>query len=66
MLERFERVDRRFAQNEQRLGRVDQRLSELVDRIDGLRQELIEQLGLRDEDRLADLREADLTESAEA
>jgi hypothetical protein len=48
MLERFERVDRRFAQNEQRLGRVDQRLAELVDRIDGLRQELTGQLGLRD------------------
>jgi hypothetical protein len=66
MLERFERVDRRFAQNEQRLGRVDQRLSELVDRIEGLRQELIEQLGLRsNEDRLADFREADVTESVE-
>ena len=65
MLERFERVDRRFAQNEQRLGRVDQRLAELVDRVEGLRQELLEQLGLQGEDRLAQIREADLTESAE-
>lgn len=46
MLERFERVDRRFAQNEQRVGRVDQRLAELTDQIAALRQELIGQLGL--------------------
>jgi hypothetical protein len=46
MLERFERVDRRFAQNEQRVGRVDQRLAELTDQIDALRRELIGQLGL--------------------
>jgi hypothetical protein len=46
MLERFERVDRRFAQNEQRLGRIDQRLAELNDRIEALRGELIEQLAL--------------------
>jgi recombinational DNA repair ATPase RecF len=46
MLERFERVDRRFAQNEQRLSRVDQRLAELTERIDALRQELLEQLEL--------------------
>jgi hypothetical protein len=46
MLERFERVDRRFAQNEQRTGRVDQRLAELGDQIAALRQELIAQLAL--------------------
>jgi hypothetical protein len=46
MLERFERVDRRFAQGEQRLGRIDQRLGELTERIDALRQELLEQLEL--------------------
>jgi hypothetical protein len=46
MLERFERVDRRFAQNEQRLGRIDQRLAEITDRIDALRHELLEQLEL--------------------
>ena len=46
MLERFERVDRRFAQNEQRLSRIDQRLGELAERIDALRQELLEQLAL--------------------
>jgi hypothetical protein len=46
MLERFERVDRRFAQSEQRLGRIDQRLAELTDRIDALRAELLEQLTL--------------------
>jgi recombinational DNA repair ATPase RecF len=46
MLERFERVDRRFAQNEQRLSRIDQRLGELTERIDALRQELLEQLEL--------------------
>jgi hypothetical protein len=46
MLERFERVDRRFAQNEQRLGRMDQRMGEIADRIEVLRQELLEQLAL--------------------
>jgi len=44
MLERFERIDRRFAQNEQRLGRIDQRLSELGEQIDWLRQLLSRQL----------------------
>ena len=43
MLERFERVDRRFAQNEQRTGRIDQRLGDLVDQIEALRQELLAQ-----------------------
>ena len=43
MLERFERVDRRFAQNEQRLGRIEQRLADLGDRIEALRAELLEQ-----------------------
>jgi len=46
MLERFERVDRRFAQNEQRLGRVDQRLTDLTDQIEALRAELLAQLEL--------------------
>ena len=46
MLERFERVDRRFAQNEQRTGRIDQRLGEIADQIDALRQEIRAQLEL--------------------
>jgi hypothetical protein len=46
ILERFERVDRRFAQNEQRMGRLDQRLAEIVDQIDALRQEILAQLAL--------------------
>jgi hypothetical protein len=46
MFERFERVDRRFAQNEQRAGRVEQRLVELTERIEALRQALAAQLGL--------------------
>jgi len=46
MLDRFERVDRRFAQNEQRVGRIDQRLVEIADRIEALRLELLEQLEL--------------------
>ncbi len=46
MLERFERVDRRFAQNEQRLGRMDQRLADLTDQIEALRAELLAQLEL--------------------
>ena len=46
MLERFERVDRRFAQNEQRLGRMEQRLADLGDRIEALRAELLAQLEL--------------------
>jgi septal ring factor EnvC (AmiA/AmiB activator) len=40
MLERFERVDRRSAQSEQRLGRIDQKLTELADHINALRAEL--------------------------
>ena len=46
MLERFERVDRRFAQNEQRLGRMDQRLADLTGQIEALRAELLAQLEL--------------------
>ncbi len=46
MLERFERVDRRFAQNEQRLGRMDQRLADVADQIEALRAELLAQLEL--------------------
>jgi hypothetical protein len=48
MLERFERFDRRFAQNEQRLGRLDQRLAEIGESIDALRQEIRAQRELRD------------------
>ena len=44
MLERFERVDRRFAQNEQRMSRVEQRLAELVERIEALGAQLLTQL----------------------
>jgi hypothetical protein len=43
MLERFERIDRRFAQNEQRLGRIDQRLADLGDQVEWLRQLLVRQ-----------------------
>jgi hypothetical protein len=46
MLDRFERIDRRFAQNEQRLGRVDQRLADLADQVEWLRQLLSRQLEL--------------------
>lgn len=46
MLERFERVDRRFAQNELRLGRIEQRLADLADGIAALRAELLAQLEL--------------------
>jgi chromosome segregation ATPase len=46
LLERLERVDRRLAQNEQRVGRIDQRLNDIADRIETLRQELLEQLAL--------------------
>lgn len=46
MLERFERVDRRFAQNEQRMGRMEQRLVDLSDRIEALGAQLIAQLEL--------------------
>ena len=46
MLERFERVDRRFAQNEQRMSRVEQRLADLSDRIEALAAQLLAQLEL--------------------
>lgn len=36
MLDRFERVDRRFAQNEQRLARIDQRAAELTERLEAV------------------------------
>jgi hypothetical protein len=36
MIVRFERVDRRFAQHEQRLARIDQRTTELSDRIEAV------------------------------
>jgi hypothetical protein len=48
MIDRFERVDRRFAQNEQRLSRIDQRAAELSERIEVLFGELTRQIdGLR-------------------
>ena len=34
LLERFERVDRRIAQQEQRLSRIEQRTADLSDRIE--------------------------------
>ena len=36
MLDRFERVDRRFAQHEQRLARIDQRTTELGERLEAV------------------------------
>lgn len=48
MLERFERFDRRFAQNEQRLGRIDQRLADIGELIDALREEIRAQRALLD------------------
>ena len=36
LLERFERVDRRIAQQEQRLSRIEQRTADLSDRIEVL------------------------------
>ena len=46
MLERFERVDRRFAQNEQRFGRMEQRLAELTIGSRRCARELLAQLEL--------------------
>lgn len=46
MLERFERIDRRFAQNEPPLGRIDQRLADLTDQLEWLRQLLARPLEL--------------------
>ena len=48
MLERFERFDRRFAQNEQRLGRIDQRLADIGEMLEALREEMRAQRELRD------------------
>jgi hypothetical protein len=48
MLERFERFDRRFAQNEQRLGRIDQRLADIAEMLEALREEMRAQRELRD------------------
>ena len=44
MLDRFERVDRRLAQQDQRLGRIDQRSAETADRLEVVRLELLERL----------------------
>jgi hypothetical protein len=44
ILERFERVDRRFAQQDQRLGRIDQRTSDTADRLETIRLELLERI----------------------
>ena len=44
MIDRFERVDRRLAQQDQRLGRIDQRSAETADRLEAVRLELLERL----------------------
>jgi hypothetical protein len=44
MLDRFERVDRRLAQQDQRLGRIDQRSADAADRLEVVRLELLERL----------------------
>jgi hypothetical protein len=44
MIDRFERVDRRLAQQDQRLGRIDQRTAETADRLEALRLELLERI----------------------
>jgi hypothetical protein len=44
VLDRFERVDRRFAQQDQRLGRIDQRTAETADRLEAVRLELLDRL----------------------
>jgi cell division protein FtsB len=41
ILERFERVDRRLAQQEQRLERIHQRAADAVDRVEALSDELL-------------------------
>jgi hypothetical protein len=46
MFERFERVDRRLAQNEQRMSRMEQRLTELGDRVEAIGAQLLAQLEL--------------------
>jgi len=40
ILERFERVDRRLAQQEQRLERIQQRTADAADRVEALGDEL--------------------------
>ena len=44
ILERFERVDRRLAQQEQRLERIHQRAADAVDRVEALSDELFARL----------------------
>ena len=44
MIDRFERVDRRLAQQDQRLGRIDQRSADTADRLEVVRLELLERL----------------------
>ena len=44
LIDRFERVDRRLAQQDQRLGRIDQRSAETADRLEVVRLELLERL----------------------
>ncbi len=46
MLERLERVDRRVAVSDQRLGRVEQQLADLSDQIELLHTELVSHLEL--------------------
>ncbi len=45
-LERLERIDRRVASSDQRLGRVEQQLADLSDQIELLHTELLSQLEL--------------------
>lgn len=44
MIERFERIDRRLAQQDQRMGRLDQREGEAADRVEALRLEILTRL----------------------
>ena len=41
MIDRFERVDRRFAQQEQRLERIQQRMGEILEEVQGIQKSLI-------------------------
>ena len=44
MIDRFERIDRRFAQNDQRVGRMEQRLVDIADRLDAMRRDVLREL----------------------
>ena len=49
MLDRFERVDRRFAQQEQRLERILQRVVESVEKVDALQSLVVSRQSLVDD-----------------